>query len=102
MILFKISKVTVEITAKNILFNIFQKSNVTDYNIIFIILLAEARWSIWLCRNKHRFKEATVNYNYIKNVFVHNIRLRIKADFKRLPLVRFERLWANTSFFLYS
>ena len=102
LILFKISKDTVEITAKNILFNIFQKSNVTDYNIIFIILLAEARWSIWLCRNKHRFKEATVNYDYIKNVFVHNIRLRIKADFKRLPLVRFERLWANNSFFLYS
>ena len=28
-----------------------------------------------------------------------SVQLRIKADFKRLPLVKFECLWANNSFF---
>ena len=98
-VLLKATNSIVKITVKNILFNIFKKSKCNSYNILFIILLAEARWSIWLCRNKHKFKEAIVTYDYIKNVFLHSIRLRIKADFIRLPLVKFERLWANNSFF---
>ena len=98
-ILFKIANDTVTITVKKNLFNIFQKSKVSDYNTIFIILVAEARWAIWFCRNK--FHEANVTCSYVKIVFVHNIQLRIKADYKRLPLVKFECLWASDRHFLY-
>ena len=58
------------------------------------MLLAEARWAIWYCRNLHKFEEKHVNFEYIRQIFVSNLKVCIAADHKRLPKMKFKDLWA--------
>ena len=97
-LLSQVSKSTVSITAFNIVFNIFQESKIKNLNVLLLIILAEARWSIWYCRNLHKFQEKKVDSEYIKMIFKNNFKFRILADFKRLPLAKFQSIWCFNSF----
>ena len=95
LFLTKLTLKKVDIYQHNVLFNIFSRSNVSWHNSVFLVVLAEARWVIWVCRNKNKFKECNVNSNYLRSLFVNNMKLHIKADFKRLLADRFQKLWVN-------
>ena len=89
----------VKITAKDVVFNTFVKSKVTPLNTLFIVLLSEGRVVIWQARNLRKFEEKDVNATFILNKFKNVIRLRIKADFKRFPRHKFEKLWCYSNSF---
>ena len=92
-----LSKATVAITAFNVVFNTFQECSDKNLNTLLLIILAEARWSIWYCRNLHKFEEKRVDSNYIRTIFKNNLKFRILADFKRLPLAKFKNIWCFNS-----
>ena len=94
-LLTKISSQTVHVTAFNVVFNIFKESSVRALNNIFIVLLAEARWAIWYCRNWHKFKERMVDSDFIISTFKNSLKIRIQADFNRLSSTNFFNLWGH-------
>ena len=71
------------------------RSSVSWHNSVFSVVFTEARWVIWVCRNKSKFKECNVNSNYFRSLFVNNMKLHIEADFKRLIADKFQKLWVN-------
>ena len=83
----------VVISSKSIIFNIFKKSKIKALNNLYMILVGEAKWAVWYCRNLKKFEEKHVGINFIKYTFLNLIRVRIKADFKRLSVAKFEELW---------
>ena len=89
-ILSRIAGYNVIINERVVIFNIFKKSKVKALNVLLNILLAEGRWAIWCCRNFHRFREKNVDSCFIKNLFISNIKIRLKADFMRLSYEDFE------------
>ena len=94
----KIPNINILIDEHFVVYNIFKKSPIFAVNSLFLILVSEARWAIWYCRNLHKFQEKNVNSDFIKYVFLSNLRLRLKADFYRLG-TKFERLWCHKNIF---
>ena len=82
----------VVISSKNIVFNVFKKSKIKALNNLYMILVGKAKWAVWYCRNLKKF-EKHVGINFIKYTFLNLIRVRIKADFKRLSVAKVEELW---------
>ena len=81
----------VVITHKNIVFNVFKKSKVKVLNNIYMILVGEAKWAVWYSRNLKKF-EKHVGVNFVKYTFLNLIKVKIKADFKRLSGAKFKQL----------
>ena len=96
-LLAKIASSTVTVNCNNVIFSVFQKSSNDSLNLIYLLFISEAKWSIWYCRNLHKFEEKNVNNTYIKSVFKNTLKLRILADHKRLPLLEFQNLWCSNN-----
>ena len=57
-----------------------------------MILVGEAKWAVWYSRNFKKF-EKHLGINFVKYTFLNLIKVRIKADFKRLSVAKFKQLW---------
>ena len=86
----------VKINLEQIVYNLSGGRQVDN---LLMICLAEARWAIWHCRNLFKFQEKNVNADYIALVFTNNIKLRIKADFRRMEGSKFGKLWCQNKVF---
>ena len=76
----------------NISLNKYQKS-------LILYLLCECKYCIWNCRNLKKFENRRVNSNYIIMFMLHRLKVRIHADFKRMPFEIFQQYWIEPAVF---
>jgi phage FluMu protein Com len=59
------------------------------------IVLGEYLYTTWVVRNQVVFQGVCPNPKNHKSLFLHRLRVRLKADFFRLPETKFLDRWAN-------
>ena len=55
--------------------------------------------TVWLNRNVKKFEKKNVNSNISYIYFLSQLKLRILADFERLPIMKFNEYWCNNDLF---
>ena len=55
--------------------------------------------TVWLNRNVKKFEKKNVNSNILYIIFLSQLKLRILADFERLPIMKFNEYWCNNDLF---
>jgi exonuclease III len=65
-----------------------------EINIISIVL-SEGLFMNWLARNDRVFRKKQITEQAQIRLFLHRLRVRIKADHQRLPTETFKNLWLN-------
>ena len=83
---------SITISPEGIVYNVLPSHKVNN---LLLICLAE-RWAIWHCRNLFTFQEHNVN----DMIFINHIKLKIKADFKRLEISKFKKVSCNNDIFV--
>ena len=83
----------VSISLQAILFNVFQAHIQTEHNELFVLLVNMFKHCIWFKRNQSKHEFLKCNTLQIKSLFISTLSLRIKADFRRLDLVFFQKYW---------
>ena len=57
--------------------------------------LSECKYAIWMCRNLKKFESRKINSNFIVIFLLQRVKLRILADFQRMPLSTFTKYWVE-------
>ena len=60
---------------------------------VILYLLTECKFAIWMCRNLKKFESRRINSNYIILFILNRLKLRIRADFKRMSHETFSNYW---------
>ena len=55
--------------------------------------------TVWLNRNVKKFEKKKCKFKYSIYLFFISIKLRILADFERLPIMKFNEYWCNNDLF---
>ena len=92
VILQDLAEQRVVISSKSIIFNVIKKSKIKALNNLYMILVGQAKWEVWYSVNMKKLQKH-VGINFVKYTFLNLIRVRIKADFKRLSGAKFKQLW---------
>lgn len=72
----------------------FEASNSNRYAIV----VSEYLYSTWCLRNNHIFRNDRKTPDSTANLFLHRLRVRIKADFYRLERTKFLNTWRGENF----
>ena len=80
---------------------IFQDMEISNHKIKSVILLIISLYckTVWLNRNVKKFEKKNVNSNTVYLNFLSQLKLRILADFERLPTIKFIEYWCNNNLF---
>jgi hypothetical protein len=62
------------------------------------IVTGEYLYTIWSQRNNHIFRSDKKTPTSTAQIFLHRLRVRIKADFSRLEKSSFHNIWMSDSF----
>ena len=85
----------VNITRKIILFNVFQKHVVPQFNEILLLLVNLLKSCIWKKRNEAKYNKKIVTALGIKSLFLSIVKSRIKADHQRFDEKKFTTYWSR-------
>ena len=85
----------VNITQKIILFNVFQKHVVPQFNEILLLLVNLLKSCIWNKRNEAKYNKKIVTALGIKSLFISILKSRIKADHQRFDKKKFTKYWCK-------
>ena len=83
---------------KNFVFQDIEISNQKIKSVILLIISLYCK-TVWLNRNVKKFEKKNVNSNIVYLNFLSQLKLRILADFERLPMIQFIEYWSNNDLF---
>lgn len=82
-----------------ILYHILPNNVNKQQKSVILYLLTECKFAIWWCRNFKKFENRNVNSNYLIMFMLNRLKLRIHADFKRMPRATFSSYWIEPGLF---
>ena len=68
-----------------------------EKGVVFLAILAVARMVIWETRKKGFYDSANVSLRDLILFFMHQLRVKIGSDRKRLGRITFDRTWVHTA-----
>jgi hypothetical protein len=83
---------------KNIVFQDIEIINQKIKSVILLIISIYCK-TVWLNRNVKKNEKKNVNSNIVYLIFLSQLKLRILADFERLPMIKFIEYWCNNDLF---
>jgi len=86
------------LNSKNIIFQDIDVSNDKIKSVILLIISMYCK-TVWLNRNVKKFEKKNVNSNILYLNFLSQLKLRILADFERLPVTKFIEYWCSNDLF---
>ena len=96
--IFALSNGKICLNSKNIIFQDIDDSNDKMKSVILLIISMYCK-TVWLNRNVKKFEKKNVNSNILYLNFLSQLKLRILADFDRLPEIKFTEYWCNNDLF---
>ena len=96
--IFALSNGRISLNFKNIIFQDIDVSNDKIKSVILMIISMYCK-TVWLNRNVRKFEKKNVNSNTLYLNFLSQLKLRILADFERIPVIKFIEYWCSNDLF---
>ena len=68
-----------------------------EKRVVFLVILAVARMVIWEMRNNGLYEGANFSYRDLILFFMHQLRVKIRCDRRRLDRITFSKRWVHAA-----